>query len=161
MPFLIKQTAALLLLVASYTQPSAAPVPPGLPTMPEYTVIAAPETATPFRVKPGKPQIMPLEADGFRAVVTGGAGNLSAIMRDKRSVILFPRATPGAAHVTVFGANGRPVMARYVVISAPEEKYVRLRQAESAACGKDDACGRSTVYFCPNLCYQAALAAAP
>jgi hypothetical protein len=125
--------------------------------MPAFTVFSAPETHIPIRLRPGKPQVVHLEAEAGDVTVDDMPGNVSAVIYGPKSIVLFPRAA-GGAHFTVLGKNGETLMARYVVINGPPQKYFRLRQVcrEGAAAG----CAKDRVYYCPNLCYETTLVGA-
>lgn len=122
--------------------------------MPEYFTFSAPETDLPLRLKLTpflKSQIVHLNAEVGSVTVDEMTEHVTAVVYDKTSVALFPKS-PGAAHITVFGKNGLPIMARYAIVLAPAEKYVRVRQR----CKKetDVSCKNTYVYYCPNLCYK-------
>jgi hypothetical protein len=124
--------------------------------MPEYTLFSAPETHLPLHLKPGKPQIVHLDTEVTDVTVDDKPSQVAAVVYSKTSIALFPRDA-GAAHITARGKDGTPVMARYVVISPPAEKYVRLHHT----CRKenDAACENTYVYYCPNLCYRTRIVA--
>jgi hypothetical protein len=150
---------ALFLLApcTGFAAPAAAPAT--VTKMPEHTVFLAPETHTPIRVKPRKPQVVHLDADIGRTVVDDKPGSVSIITYGSRSVVLFPHSKQDTAHITIFGKDGKPLMARYVVIEDPNNKYIRMHQVCKK--GQDDAeCKKTNIYYCPNLCYKTQLVGA-
>ena len=159
MAFLIKiiPTVLPLVLLALFCPGRASAVTySASPTdMPEYTLLSAPETGLPVRIKPGKPEIIHLKEDAGRVAIDDGPKNISAVIYDNRSIVLFPHSVNGGAHFTVFGRNGKPFMARYAVIGNPDKKYIRVHQA--CKTGHDPSCENDSVYFCPNLCYETQL----
>jgi hypothetical protein len=152
---LIKKIVAAIMAAAAFSSAPAVGAPDPL-AMPEYTVVTAPETGLPLRVKPGKPQVEYLTTDAARAVVDDKPAVLNVIMQGTRSFVLLPRSKSGAAHITIYDHAGKPLLARYVVINEPEKKYVRLRKT----CTSGTSCATTHVYFCPNLCYQTTIASA-
>jgi len=133
----------------------SAPFSANVNDMPEYTLASAPETALPVHVKPGKPQTVHLDSDAARVEVDGEPKNISAVIYDARSIIVFPHTAAGGGHFTVYGKDNKPFMARYVVVGDPLKKYIRLHQV----CKKkqDPSCDKTSIYFCPNLCYETRL----
>ena len=123
--------------------------------MPEHTLSFAPQTELPIHVKPGKPQVVHLDADVGRVTVDDMPAHVSAVIYDSRSIILFPHSASAGAHITVFGKDGKPFMARYVVIDDPDKKYIRINQV--CKNGHDAACEKTSIYYCPNLCYETRL----
>lgn len=149
----------LAVLTFFFSSPAGAVTYPASPSdMPEYTLLSAPETALPVRVKPGKPETIHLDEDAARVIVDQKPKNMSAIIYDSRSIVLFPHKTAGGAHFTVFGKDGKPIMARYAVIDNPGKKYIRLHQV--CGTGHDSSCQKTNVYFCPNFCYETKLVGA-
>lgn len=120
-------------------------------TMPEHTLFSAPETHLPLRLRPGKAQVVRLDSEVGDVTVDDMPKNITAVVYEKTSIALVPH-NPGAAHFTVFGKDGKPLMARYVVIAENAQKYARIHQT----CRKetDVDCEKTYVYYCPNLCYK-------
>lgn len=125
--------------------------------IPQYTLAAAPETHLPVRVKPRKSQVVHLDFDVGHVTIGEGRENVAAVPYTKTSVALVP-AKAGVAHMTVFDKNGKARMSRYIVVSEPAEKYVRILQ--TCRKGQGDATCASpapSTYYCPNLCYKTRL----
>lgn len=158
MASLIKLLSFALLTFFGPLHAQAVTYPASPSAMPEYTLLSAPQTSLPVRIKPGKPETVHLDADAGRVIVDDKPKNISATIYDSRSIVLFPHNTTGGAHFTVFGKDGKPIMARYAIINDPEKKYIRLHQV--CKTGHDSACDRTDVYFCPNFCYQTHLVGA-
>ncbi len=119
--------------------------------MPEFTIAAATETHAPVRLRPGKPQIIRLDARIGSVAVEGMSERVTAVGYDEKSVALVPRNI-GVSHLTVFDKDGAPLMARYVVVAEAPTKYIRIRQTCKKAGVAN--CEKIQVYYCPNLCYE-------
>jgi Flp pilus assembly secretin CpaC len=157
MAFLIK-IITLVLLTFGSAQAEVVTFPASLADMPEYTLLSAPETALPIRIKPGKPETVHLTEEVGRVVVNDKPENISAIIYDERSIVLFPHKAAGGAHFTVFGKDGKTLMSRYALVGAPDKKYVRMHKICKA--GSEFSCQKTTVYYCPNFCYETQLVGA-
>ncbi len=118
---------------------------------PQYQVYSAPETDLPIHIKPGKYQTVPIPEELGTAVVDDGASKITAVPYANKQVALYPHGE-GAAHVTLYGKNGKVLMARYVVVATPEVKYIRLHRICKK--GQTGQCEKTDVYYCPNLCYE-------
>jgi hypothetical protein len=161
--FLVPLAVLLAYLCIDYAGATSIAPPPAAATataMPEYTILSAPETDIPLRLKISafkKPQMVHLDSEVGEVAVDGMPIHVTAVKYDGKSIALFPRS-PGVSHITVFGKNGAPIMARYVIVADPAKKYIRLR----LTCKKetDAGCRKSAVYFCPNLCYETRLVGA-
>lgn len=133
---------------------SASPPPQAEKAIPEHTLFIAEETDTPLRLKPRKPIVVRLDKEVSKVTVDDKPAHVTAVVYDRTSIALIPKGA-GAAHITVYGKNGDPIMARYVIIADPAEKYIRLRQ--TCRKGGGISCERERVYYCPNLCYETRL----
>ena len=123
--------------------------------MPEYAIFSAPETHMPVRLRLGKPQIVHLDAAVGDVTVDGLPQNVTAVAYGEKSIVLIPHNL-GAAHITILGKNGEPLMARYaIVVAVAADKYVRIHQTCKKTTGAD--CEKKHVYYCPNLCYETRL----
>jgi len=146
----------VLLFIFGHTSSMAADgaPSPSLANIPEHTLHSAPETDLPIRLKLSKkPQFLHLNADVRDVTVDedGKPAHISAVRYDSRSIALLGRSK-GAAHITVFGKNGAPIMSRYVIVADPTDKYIRMH----LTCKKGDPtpCDKTRIYFCPNFCYE-------
>jgi Flp pilus assembly secretin CpaC len=142
---------------AAPTSPRAAPTITAEKDIPKYTLFSAPETDLPIRLRPKKPQVVHLNSEVGDVKVDDMPSNVSAIIYGKNSVVLFAHNI-GGAHFTVFGKDGSPLMARYVIVSNPGEKYARILLACKNAGDID--CDKTHVYYCPNLCYKTRIVSA-
>ena len=61
-----------------------------LTEMPEYTLLSAPETGLPVRIKPGKPEIIHLKEDAGRVAIDDEPKNISAVIYENISVCTRP-----------------------------------------------------------------------
>lgn len=122
-----------------------------LTSAPQHQINLANETDLPLRLKPGKYQVVPINAEFGSATVDDGAAKLTIVPYSKNSVAFYPHGE-GAAHAVIYGKDGKVIMARYVVIADPSKQYIRLR--ENCKKPGDANCGRTLVYYCPNFCYE-------
>lgn len=125
--------------------------------MPEVTLKPATDTHQPIRLKPSKPHLIKLEYDIGDVTVDDQPQDLAAFAYDARTLALFPKQKSGGAHVVVLGKGGEKLMSRYVFISEPGQKYIRVREPAAS----DAQANLDRVYFCPNLCYETHLVAPP
>jgi hypothetical protein len=151
--------AGALVLAAALNAPAGAATghifdPQGVP---EHTVSAGAETDLPLRLRPRKYLVIDLKEPVGHAEVDN-PGKVTVVPYGFRSVAVYPHEE-GAAHFTIYGRDGKVLMARYAVVATIEKKYVRLHQICKGTSGPG--CGRTVTYYCPNFCYQTRVAAAP
>lgn len=105
-------------------------------------------THPPLHMTPDKSEILTLEADAANIVV-GSPYTLSIVPETSRRFVLVPQA-PGATFFSVIDAEGNILMQRHIVVSAPKEKYVRVRRNCSGA----ENCNPTDFYWCPDACHS-------
>lgn len=145
--------AAVLVALLSLDGPAGAQVKTAfdLGATPEHKVEAAAETHLPIRLKPGKYQVVELSGEFGHATVDDTPANVTVVPYSHNSAALYPKGE-GASHVTIYGKDGAVLMARYVMVAAPEQRYIRLH--EVCRPGTGPACDKTIVYYCPNFCYE-------
>lgn len=96
-----------------------------------------------------KIHIIRLEEDAASVIVTNPA-HATVMLDSPRLLVVMPRQ-PGATTFRVLNAEGREILVQEVVVTATEEKYVRVRRM----CGRSDAnCAPNAYYYCPDGCYE-------
>jgi hypothetical protein len=68
---------------------------------------------------------------------------------DNSKLLILVGKEPGATHMTILDDNGEIIMQRYILVSSPNKKYVRIRRN----CTSED-CEDLSVYYCPGICHQ-------
>lgn len=107
------------------------------------------ETHPPLRLTPDVSQIINLDRDVQRVIV-GNNNHVNVLMDTSKRLIVVPRGA-GATHFTLLDENGQVVMQRHVIVAAPAEKYVRIRQS----CGfSGNNCEPVRMYYCPGMCHE-------
>lgn len=102
-----------------------------------------------LRLTPDKTHIIRLEEDAASVIVTNPA-HATVMLDSPRLLVVMPRQ-PGATTFRVLNGEGREIMVQEVVVTATEEKYVRVRRM----CGRSDAnCEPNAYYYCPDGCYE-------
>lgn len=112
------------------------------------------ETTEPIlRLTPDKIHVIRLDRNAA-SVLVGNAKHLAAMTETPRQILLIPRA-PGATEFRALDAHGKLIMARAVIVAAPQQDYVRVRRM----CPKDDVkCQEYSVFYCPDMCHTVATA---
>ena len=147
--------AALLCLALS--APALAqdmPAHGGVKTAKEYIVAPGEETHPPIKLAPDKTELVHLDTDA-NSVIIGNPAHLNILLDNPRLLLLAARQ-PGATQFTVLSASGKVIMQRHVIISGPQEKYVRIRRA---CINGGSGCAPTTVYYCPGICHDVRLLA--
>lgn len=105
--------------------------------------------STIIRLTPDRTKVIRLDRDAASVIVTNPAH--AAVMLDSpRLLIVMPRQ-PGATSFTVLNAAGESILERDVIVTAAQQKYIRVRKM----CGPQDAtCVPDSYYYCPDGCYQ-------
>jgi hypothetical protein len=149
---------------AAADAPQAAPAAKGSPEIapmresdiPVYEMAFAPETGSMMRLLPNKAQSMqaPDDANVKTATVDVGPHLLGVVVTESKILNVMPRGEQGIAHFTASDADGKPVVARYAIITAnPELKYFRAK-ITCAEGQTDPACGTTRLYYCTTECSQ-------
>jgi len=111
----------------------------------------APRTLDPdaLRLTPDRVKILKLKKDAVSVVVTNPA-HAVALLDSPRTVILMPR-TPGTTSLVILDRNGDTLLERNIIVSAAQNKYVRIRRV----C-PDNArgCAAEAYYYCPDGCFE-------
>lgn len=123
------------------------------PTTPEgSSAVEDVDTTHPIlRLTPDKTEMVPLDRDA-QSVIIGNPDHASVLIENPRLLLFVPR-NPGATHVTILDKDGAIVMQRHVVVSAPREKYVRIRRS-CANASRQGNCQPISVYYCPDMCHE-------
>lgn len=104
-----------------------------------------------LRLTPDKIHVIHLDRNAA-SVLVGNAKHLAAMTETPRQILLIPRA-PGATEFRALDAQGKVIMARAVIVAAPQQDYVRVRRM----CAKDDMkCQEYSVFYCPDMCHTVA-----
>jgi hypothetical protein len=109
------------------------------------------ETHPLLRISPDKSELIKLDRDAV-SVIVGNPQHLSVLLDTPNVLVLVPRA-PGATYFTALDRQGEPIMARHVVVAAPEKQYIRVRRSCINA-EADSGCTAQSVYFCPDMCHE-------
>lgn len=121
---------------------------------PEYELSPAEDTHPMMRLTPEKSEIINLETD-VKSLIVGNPMHLNIVMDNTRRLVLIPR-TPGATHFTVLDDTGKIIMQRHVIVSGPNEKFVRIRRSCAMAQGGN--CEDTSMYYCPGgMCHPVAV----
>ena len=120
----------------------------------EYVVAPGEETHPPIKLSPEKTEMVRLDADA-NSVIIGNPAHLNILLDNPRLLLLAARQ-PGATQFTVLSKSGKVIMQRHVIVSGPQEKYVRIRRACINGGG---GCAPTTVYYCPGICHDVRLLA--
>ncbi|MBI4031298.1 MAG: pilus assembly protein N-terminal domain-containing protein [Proteobacteria bacterium] len=121
---------------------------------PEYELSPTEDTHPMMRLTPEKSEIVNLDAD-VKSLIVGNPMHLNIIMDNTRRLVLIPR-TPGATHFTALDDTGKVVMQRHVIVSGPNEKFVRIRRSCAMAQGGN--CEDTSMYYCPGgMCHPVAV----
>jgi Flp pilus assembly secretin CpaC len=104
-----------------------------------------------LRLTPDKTEMVTLDRDA-QSVVVGNPDHASVLMENPRLLLFVPRKA-GATHVSILDREGNIIMQRHVIVSAPREKYVRIRRSCANASRQGD-CKPVSVYYCPDMCHE-------
>lgn len=105
--------------------------------------------STIIRLTPDRTKVIRLDRDAASVIVTNPA-HASVMLDSPRLLIVMPRQ-PGATSFTVLNAAGESILERDVIVTAAQQKYIRVRKM----CGPQDAnCVPDSYYYCPDGCYQ-------
>lgn len=118
-------------------------------TAKEYNVAPGEETHPPIRLSADKTEMVRLDEDA-NSVIIGNPAHLNVMLDNSRLLLLAARE-PGATQFTVLNRAGKIIMQRHVIVSGPQEKYIRVRR--SCINGRSG-CQPTTVYYCPGVCHD-------
>lgn len=107
-------------------------------------------THTAIRLTPDKSELLRLDKPAA-TVIVGNPLHLSVLADSVNTLILVAKA-PGATHFTALDQDGEVIMARHVIVAAPQKKYMRIRR--SCATAGDNECLNTQVYYCPDMCHE-------
>lgn len=111
------------------------------------------ETHPPIKLTPDKSELIRLDKKA-ESVLIGNPQHVSVLAENTKTLVLVP-AQPGATYITVLDSDSNIIMSRHVIVAAPKERYVRVR---NTCRGDDDSCVPTRVYFCPDLCHEVNIA---
>lgn len=113
------------------------------------TMAEGPANSTIIRLTPDRTKVIRLDRDAASVIVTNPA-HASVMLDSPRLLIVMPRQ-PGATSFTVLNAAGESILERDVIVTAAQQKYIRVRKM----CGSQDpTCVSDSYYYCPDGCYQ-------
>lgn len=103
-----------------------------------------------IRVAPGKSEIVRLDRDAA-SIIVGSPSHARVLLDSPRTLIIVP-GMPGATSFQVLDADGAVVLEKYVIVAAPQQRYMRIRRL----CGDGNTgnCAESATYYCPDGCYE-------
>lgn len=102
-----------------------------------------------IRLTPNESKIIHLNKDAGSVIVANPV-HASVFLDTPRIVVIVP-ATPGATSFSVLDRNGNMIMQRDIIVSDRKNKYVRIQRICN---GSVEGCVPSSVYYCPDGCYQ-------
>jgi len=107
-------------------------------------------THPPVKLTPDKSELIRLDRPAG-SIIVGNPNHLSVLADTSKTLVLVARA-PGATHFTVLDQKGAVLMQRHVIVASPKKNYLRIRR--SCAGEDEEACQRTSVFYCPDMCHE-------
>lgn len=114
------------------------------------------ETHPVLNLSPDKSELVPLDRDAH-SVIIGNSSHVTVLLDTPKLAVVIPRLA-GATYFTILDKDGKTIMQRHVVVSAPKKNYVRIRRSCGNVPDGTD-CKPQSVYFCPDMCHEIGTAA--
>lgn len=105
-----------------------------------------------LNVAPDKPEILRLNEEAS-SVIVGSPKYASVTLDSPTTLLIMPRAQ-GSTSLTILNKKGEIIMERRLIVGGPQDNYVRIRRACSAAMA---GCVPSQLYYCPDGCSEVSL----
>lgn len=102
-----------------------------------------------IRLTPNESKIIHLNKDAASVIVANPVH--ASVFLDTPKIVVIVPATPGATSFTVLDRDGNTIMRRDIIVSDRKNKYVRIQRICN---GSMEGCVPSSVYYCPDGCYQ-------
>ncbi len=145
-------TAFALMLMLAAPAPHAQAqdlIPPQTSVTIEATLAHGDETHPPLRLTPDKSEIINLDRNVARVII-GNDTHINILTDTTRRMVVTPRA-PGATHFMLLGDDGEILMSRHVIVAAPKQQYLRVRQPCPDGVLN---CRPTRVFYCPGMCHE-------
>ncbi len=122
-----------------------------------YGTAPGQETHPSIKLAPDKTEIVKLDDDAD-SIIIGNPAHLNIMMNSSRTLLLAARQ-PGATQFIILNREGKVIMQRHVIVSGPQEKYLRIRRRCNVT--GVGACDPTSVYYCPagSMCHDVQLLA--
>ena len=142
----------LMLAVSSTVFGEPAPLSlSDLENIPRYDMPLASETHHMLHIVRGKARAVAIGRPV--SVVTVNPPSALQVLIQQKTLNILTRSEDSISHITATDAKGKAVMARYVLTTDPDTRYIRTH-ITCAAGQTDAACGQEKMFYCPDECFQ-------
>lgn len=102
-----------------------------------------------IELRTDRPQVIKLDRE-VANILIGNDIYLNIFPDSRKTLILMP-VNPGATYFRAIDAEGNTIIEKRVIVAAPKEEYIRVRQTCAA---DDELCSFDTIYYCPDMCHN-------